>query len=137
MSSIPTNIHIDNDTELTFTTQKRSPWLMRFRAFGALNYKEPYSLSAVDYISEFSKPELFLFREVCKHTENHCRLTLRPRLYSTADKAKLKTAIRLWIKKKLLVRTKREHYMVNPFFLIPSKAEQRTAIQDWKTLNKI
>ena len=126
---------MDKDTEITFTAFKRATWYMHFRAFGTTNFKDPESINAVDYISEFSKAELFLFREVCKHTEEDSRLTLRPKLYTAADQAKLKKARPLWIKKGLLVGIKREYYMVNPWFLIPPKQEQVKAMDYWKALN--
>ena len=135
MSTLPTSFKMEKDTEITFTASKRASWYMHFRAFGAFNSKDPESINAVDYISEFSKAELFLFREVCRRTEEDSRLTLRPKSYTKADQARLKKANSLWIKKGLLVRIKREYYMVNPWFLIPPKQEQVNAMDDWKALN--
>lgn len=125
---------MDKDTEITFTASKRASWYMHFRAFGASNSRAPESINAVDYISKFSKPELFLLSEACQHTEKDSSLTLRPKSYAAANKAKLKKAIPLWIKKGLLVRIKREYYMVNPWFLIPPKQEQVNAMDDWRVL---
>jgi hypothetical protein len=134
MSTIPTSFKMDKDTEITFTATKRASWYMHFRAFGAFNSKDPESINAVNYIADFSKAELFLFREVCRHTEENSRLTLRPKSYTTAEQARLKVAIPLWIEKGLLIRIKREYYMVNPWFLIPPKQEQVKAMDDWKAL---
>lgn len=125
---------MDKDTEITFTASKRASWYMHFRAFGAFNSKDPESMNSVNHIAEFSKAELFLYREVCGRTGENSRLTLRPKSYTPAEQAKLKKATPLWIKKGLLKRIKREYYMVNPWFLIPPKQEQVKAMDYWRAL---
>lgn len=135
MQRIPTDIHLEKGKGIKITTFDPALWHMRFRAFGDKKYSDPESINAVDYISEFTKAELFLFREVCEHTEKNSKLTLRPKSYTPAAQARLKKAIPLWIKRRLLVRIKREYYMVNPWFLTPPKDEQVTAMDYWRALN--
>jgi len=135
VQTIPANIHLEGGKKVQITTIETQGWYINFRAFGAFNPSKPDSINAIDYISKFTKAELFLFYEVDRHTEENSTLTLRPKSYSPAEQAKLKKAIPLWIKKGLLVRIKREYYVVNPWFLVPPKKEQLDAINRWKELN--
>ena len=135
MRRIPTEIYVEDDEEIRITTYKSSGWIMHFRPLGVVNSSQPESINAVNYISEFTKAELFLFRVAFNHKDENNKLTLRLKSFSPAEQAKLKKAIQHWIKKGLLVRTKREYYMVNPWFLIPPKQEQVKAMDYWKALN--
>jgi len=133
---IPTDILLEKDRVLKITTIESEGWYINFRAFGAYNSRKPESIDAVEYISEFTKAELFLFRTVCEHTAKNCTITLRPRSFSPAEQAKLKKAIPLWIKKRLLKRIKREYYVVNPWFLVPPKKEHLKVMRQWSELNQ-
>ena len=135
MQRIPTDFLIGDGKRLRITTYESSSWIMHFQPFGVVNSRQPESINAVNYISEFTKAELFLFRVVFDHKDENNKLTLRLRLFSPAEQAKLKKAIQHWIKKALLVRIKREYYMVNPWFLTPPKQEQVKAMDFWKALN--
>jgi hypothetical protein len=91
-------------------------------------------LDALEYICEFKKHELFLLQQVYRHIDDNNRLTLRPKSYPSAEWAKLKRAIPLWKKRGLLISLKREYYIVNPWFLIPPKKEQLSAMDFWRAL---
>ena len=133
MQTFHTDILVPNGKNIKISTYDSNAWVMRFRALGIVNSRQPESIDAIEYICEFTKSELFLLREVYRHTEDNNRLTLRPKSYTSAEQAKLKMATRLWIKKRLLKRLKREYYMVNPWFL-PPRDEQLAAMDRWKAL---
>ena len=135
MQTIPTQIHLEDGKAVKLVPVNSTGWCMRFQAIGDYSPRQPESISATEYISEFSKAELFLFREVSKHVEGNNKLTLRPSSYTPAEQAKLKLAIPLWIKKGLLIRIKREYYLVNPWFLVPTIDEQVNVMNYWKVLN--
>jgi hypothetical protein len=133
MQTIPTHINVDG-SGIKITPIKPTAWLMHFRAIGVENPKRAESINAIEYICKFSKGELYLLLEISKLVEEDNSLTLRPKSFDQAAWGRLKRAISLWIKKRLLVRIKREHYMVNPWFLIPAKDEQSNAMNRWKAL---
>jgi len=130
---IPANIFVTEGRDLRISSVAPNKWCMHFRPFGVVNVRQPESLDAAEHISAFNKAELFLFLEVYKQTEENNNLTLRPKSYSPAELAKLRTAIPLWIEKGLLKRIKREYYMVNPWFL-PPRSEQLAEMDRWRVL---
>ena len=134
MRTVHTATDVEDGEEIRITTHKSSRWIMHFRPLGIVNSRQPESINAVNCISEFTKAELLLFRVVSDLKDENNKLTLRLKSFSPADQAKLKKAIQHWIKKGLLVRTKREYYMVNPWFLIPPKQEQLNAMDYWRAL---
>jgi len=134
MQTIPANIDLTDGKAVKIIPYEQGRWYINFRALGAFDPCKPDSLCAIQYIARFSKPELFLFNEVCKHTEENSRLTLRRGSYNSPDQERLRVAIRKWIDKNLMQRIKREHYMVNPWFLVPPKEQQLDAINRWKAL---
>jgi hypothetical protein len=133
--SITTDIHVPEGKEAIISMVDARRWVIPFKPLGKRNHREPETIEAVEYISKFSKSELFLLQEVYRHIDDDCTLTLRPGSYSSADRARLKRAIPLWKKKELLVSIKRERYMVNPWFLVPPKQEQMNAVSLWRLLN--
>lgn len=136
MRTICTTTEVEDDEDILITTRKSSGWIMHFRPLGVVNYRQPESIDALEYICGFTKGELFLLKQVYGHIDDNNRLTLRPKSYAPAEWAKLKKAIPLWRKKGLLVRLKREYYMINPWFLIPAKQEQVKATDYWKALKQ-
>lgn len=130
---IPANIHVSEGRDVRISSIGPNKWCMHFRAFGVENPRQPESIDAAEYICSFTKSELFLFQQVYKHTKESNNLTLRPKSYSPAELAKLRTAIPLWIEKGLLKRIKREYYMVNPWFL-PPRSEQLAEMDRWRVL---
>lgn len=127
-------IHVEDGKFVKITTHDVGRWIIPFRPLGRFNPKESRSIEAIDYIRQFNTAELFLLGEVDKHLDDDSKVTLRVKAYSTADQARLKRAIPLWIDKKLLKRIKRERYMVNPWFLVPPKDEQAAAVGYWSSL---
>jgi len=132
--TVHTTTDIEDDEIVQIKTYKRGSWIINFRPLGIVNSRQPESMDSFEYICEFTKGELFLLREVYRHTDkdNNC-LTLRLKTYTSADQAKLKNVIPLWIKKGLLKRIKQEYYMVNPWFL-PPREEHMKAMNCWKAL---
>ena len=130
MQRIPTEIVVPDGKSIRVSTYNSNTWVMRFRALGIKNSRQPESIDAIEYICKFTKSELFLFREVYRHTEEDNSLTLRPKSYTPAEQAMLKIARPLWIKKKLLKRLKREYYIVSPWFL-PPRQEQQKVMDYW------
>ena len=133
--TITADIHVPNGKKASISLVDDKPWIIPFKPLGKRIDREPETIEAVEYISKFSKSELFLLQEVYRHVDDDCTLTLRPGTYSSADRAKLKRAIPLWKKKELLVSIKRERYMVNPWFLVPPKREQFRAVSHWRLAN--
>ena len=132
---VTTDIHVPEGKEAMISMVDAKRWIMPFRPVGKRTLWQPESIEAIEYICKFNKDELFLLREVYKSADEDSTLTLRPKSYEPADRAKLKRAIPLWIKKELLVRLKRERYMVNPWFLVPPKHEQFSAESLWRMHN--
>lgn len=134
MQTIPTNIRVKKGERAVLTVTDGERWHIPFRPIGKAIDRCPESIDAVGYISEFTAAERFLFREVCRRTEDNNNVIFRMTSFPSAEQAKLKRAIRLWIKKGLLVRFRQEHYMVNPWFLVPPKKMHWQTMQRWSKL---
>jgi hypothetical protein len=119
--TVPANFQIGDDEKLEFTTSKRDRWLIPFLPIGREDSRYPESINAGDLISKFSKAEQFLYREVLRHKDERNNVRIRKKAYSTADQDRLKRAIPKWKEKNLFVSYKREHYMINPWFLVPQQ----------------
>ena len=133
--SITTDIHVPEGKEARISMVDAKRWIIPFKPFGKRIDNQPETIEAFEYICDFNKAEQFLLQEVCGLVDDDCTLTLRPGSYTPANRAKLKRAIPLWIEKELLVRLKRERYMVNPWFLVPPKVEQFKAVSLWRLRN--
>ena len=134
MQTIPANFQIEDGKQLNVSITDSKRWVINFVPLGSCNPRQPESLDAIDLICEFTTAESFLLKVVKQQKEDDNTLTIRRKSFSLSDQAKLKTAIPSWIKKGLLVRTKREYYMVNPWFW-PPRQEQLRVIDHWKALN--
>ena len=132
---VTTQTDLPEDKIVNVSIKDKQPWYMHFRAYGTFNPKQPESVEALEYICQFSKCELAFLREVYGQIDPDRRLVLRLGVYSPAKQAKFKKAIQLWIKKGLMVRIKKQHYMVNPWFLIPPKELQLETMNRWRELN--
>ena len=133
--SITTDIHVPEGKEAKISLVDAKRWIIPFRPIGKRVEGPIETINAIDYICKFNKDELFLLQEVYKFIDDDCKLTLRPGSYTPANRARLKRAIPAWIEKELLVRLKRERYMVNPWFLVPPKDEQFSAVNLWRVHN--
>lgn len=135
--SITTDIHVPEGKKANISLVDEERWIIPFRPIGKRIDREPESIEAIEYISNFNKAELFLLQQAYKLVDDDCSLTLRPGSYTPAERAKLKRAIPLWIEKELLVRLRRERYMVNPWFLVPPKNYQFRAVSHWRMENPL
>lgn len=132
---ITTDIHVPEGKEAIISMVDARRWVIPFKPLGKRIDRDPETIEAVEHICKFNRDELYLLEQVNRHVDDDSRLTLRPSSYTPADQARLKRAVRLWIKKELLVRLKRERYMVNPWFLVPPKHEQLSAVNLWRVHN--
>lgn len=107
---------------------KKDKWIFPFTPLGKKSMRDTNSLDAVDTITFFTKGELLLLREVKNNINKLHEVKL-----NSPDRC-IATAIRSWIKKGLIKRIKREHYIVNPYFITPSLEYQQTIKDKWLTL---
>lgn len=108
-----------------------------FRPIGKYVFGDE-QMDALHEISKFNKAELFLLNEVNSKLIAKANLVkLKKTDYSLANQRKLTSAIKLWISKNLIVRIRREEYMINPNFFTPEKGTHESIEHCWKHHNNL
>lgn len=131
MATTALNVNIDDDEELRVTTRKRDKWLIPFTPIGNKTMNEN-TLDALDVICSFSPAELYALKQVKDkiNTEHEVRITKKG--YTSANQQKLVKGLKGLIERGLIYRLRREHYIVNPFFLVPRVDRQAALILRWE-----
>lgn len=124
-----------NDGEMVQTSvHKKLNWVFPFIPVGKKSMRNPKSLDALDIICEFDKSELFVLSQVkSKITQNH-EVTLSRADFTSNEQRKLQKGIKSFLDKALMVRLKREHYAVNPYFLTPPIALHEKIKSSWESV---
>ena len=96
-----------------------------FYMIGKAGYSKITGGSIVDAMKEilkFNKGEQWMMGIIFEDGENHnLQCVIRGKALSKTDKNKLSVAYKSLREKDIIRRVKREYYMVNPTFLVPSK----------------
>lgn len=129
-------VNISKDETLVIYKKDKTKYIVPFQPIGERNVKKPYSMNGLDIVCEFNKGELFLLKIVKDGMDQNHIVKIKKSDYSPTDQRKITQAIKSFMKKELIHRTKREHYFVNPWFLAPRSAEDQQKITTaWLELN--
>ena len=135
--SIDVNVD-DEDIEIHFHRKKRPPkpkFLFYYRGIGIKDMKKPDSIDTLNEISKFTKSELLLLNITNEKLEGDTlQMTIVKKDYSQADQQKLTLAIKSWIQKGFIKRIRREHYMINPYFITPNVGRHEILMDAWNYL---
>ncbi len=111
---------------------KKQSWLFPFTPIGKRSMKNPESIDALDVICNFDKSELFVLSLVKARISPSHEVTLNRSSLSEGEQRKLQKGVKSFLDKTLMIRLKREHYMVNPYFLTPPLALQESIKAAWE-----
>jgi len=125
--------HARNEKIIT-GVQHANQQLFRFIKIGANNYMDKNSIDALLFISAFTKAELHLLQVANSNVTKTNRLIIRKSAYPLNEQRQLTFAVKCWLKKGLIKREKREHYIINPYFFVPDLDNQRAIKDTWNTL---
>lgn len=116
---------------MVFSIKQRDRWIFPFKPLGKTSPRDQHTMDAVEAISHFSKAELTLLSVVNTHIQPDNQVVIRRSDFSDKKKRQLTAAIKSWQNKNLLIRTKREHYLVNPYFFTPALKKQAQVKENW------
>lgn len=121
-------VNLDKDRELTLTSKNKSKAVFKFRPMGIIMQKDEHSMDSIGVIGTFTKAEMALLMIVKDDLAPCNEIRIKHEDRSIAG------AVRSWLKRGLLLRTSREHYVVNPYFITPSLKYQEDALELWHRL---
>lgn len=136
MSQTEIRINIPEDKVLSLSTSKKSKWLFPFTPVGKISMKNPNTLDALDIICKFNVGQLFLLKIIKDNIDKTNEVTISKSGMSLAVQRKVTSAMQSFIKMNLAVRIKREHYLINPYFLIPYVDYHQVILDKWEELNQ-
>ena len=125
------SVNLDPTEQLTVSTKKKVQWLIPFTPIGRFEMKKPDSIDALSEICKFNTAELALLELIRNRINSSYTIEIKRKDFTPQEHRKLATAIRSYISKGLLKRTQREHYMVNPYFMVPPLDLQATLVNNW------
>ena len=135
--SIDVNVD-DEDIEIHFrrkTKPAKPKFLFYYRGIGIKDMKFPDSIDTLDEISKFTKPELVLLHITNeKLIGDTLQMCIIKKDYPIKEQRQLTLAIKTWIKKGFLKRIRREHYMINPYFITPNVGRHEILMDTWNNL---
>ena len=135
MSTSTVSVNLPLDKELIFSTRLKNKYVVPFRPIGESSMKKSKAIDALECICLFSKQELALCLRVKRTMAKNNKVVISQKELTEKERRQLGTGIRSWIKKGLIKRIQKEHYMVNPWFLVPSDpALQVIAVNEWEEL---
>ena len=127
-------VNHDNNEYLEVHRKKLSDWKIPFTPIGNKSMKNPECIDALDVICDFNSKELFLLKIIKDKINKDNELFLYKKSFDIGDNRKITTAMKSLINRGLVARIKREHYMVNPYFLVPKKEYQDLLLEKWHTV---
>ena len=128
-------INIPEDKVLSLSTSRKSKWVFPFTPIGTISMKNPNTLDALDIICRFNTGQLFLLKLIKENISKTNEVTISKAKLSLTDQRKITSAMQSFIKMHLAVRLKREHYLVNPYFLIPYVDYHQVVLDAWEEAN--
>jgi hypothetical protein len=128
------SVNLNPNEDLVVRTQEKSKWLIPFTPIGKHSMRNPDSIDALDVICKFNTRELYLLSEMRANLNPTYKFTIKRKDYSPTDYRRLTTAVRSFLTLGLIKRIKREQYMINPYFLVPSLDKQKDLIQEWELI---
>ena len=115
--------------------KKKSYWVIPFRPVGKTSW-DKNSMNSLNIISKFSKAELFLLDVIQERIDVKAEVVIKKSDFSLHKQRVITSAIKSWTTKNLIKRTKREHYLVNPYFLVPDRDFQTSAKENWEAVKE-
>jgi len=125
MTKQETNLTISSDEELTVTRRPKEKYLIGFNFVGRVDGRKPESVDGRKAYTQSTKSELFVLELVDRLMDkatNTVKISLKD--FNKTEKERIKTGTRKLADRSLLIRTKRQHYMVNPWFFVPQRNDQ-------------
>lgn len=132
MPSDTANVQISADEQVTINIRPKERYTIMFNRIGSITPRQSDSIDGDLAYTRSTKQELF-FLEIARSLMDSETNTFRIHMsaYSTTDKARIKLGANKLIKRNLLVRLKREYYMINPWFFVPLVKHQSDILSQW------
>lgn len=128
-TKVTLNIGLSSERELVLSDRLKSdnkakephiPFVMLGKS-GYTNIKGVTTMSADILLTEFNKQEAWLYKLIRRRIDYTTLIvTIRGADLDQSEKRKLLAAYKTLREKDIIRRVKREYYMVNPMFLVPS-----------------
>ncbi len=132
MDNYEANITIGSDEELYITRKYKGRCEIKFNLIGKVDHRNSDSIDGRMAYTQSTKSELFVLELVdermCKSSN---RITILMKGFNKSEKERIKTGTRKLIQRGLLIRIKKEHYMVSPWFFVPQRTDQSEALHQW------
>jgi hypothetical protein len=133
MTQQATTLTILSSEEITVTSKPKGKVLITFNLIGKKDGRNLESIDGRKAYTQSTKSELFVLElvdELMDKTTNIVRISLKA--HNKTEKERIKTGTRKLIARGLLIRIKREHYMVNPWFFVPQRNDQAPILLEWR-----
>ena len=132
-------ITLESNEEVTISRSVKYDYPPYFMAGNGKQNKYGTSLNFIDQLCSFSKPEQFAFLKIIEKLDcildsrkkhNLCHIVMKD--MDSGEQQKFKTGISDLIKKGIVKRSKKEHYMVNPNLIITKEYSSDVAM--WNSI---
>ncbi len=128
-----TTVTISSDKEVTVTPRYKGGCPIKFNFIGKIDDRNPKSINGRKAYTQSTKSELYVLELVDKLMDKTTnRVIIRPKNYNKTEKERIKTGTRKLQDRSLLIRTKYQHYIVNPYFFVPQREYQRRVLLKWQ-----
>lgn len=134
MALTTVSVNLNPDEFLEVSSRKQSPWLIPFTPIGKSSMRNRECIDALDVICTFNSKELFLLKLIKERIDVSNEVYLKKQTFTEGDSRKITSAMKSLINRGLVKRIKREHYMINPYFLVPPKDKQQVLLNQWKSI---
>lgn len=134
MAHTKVTVNLPKNIDLHLSTKAKAKWLFSFTPLGTKNMSKPDSLDSLDVICQFNKAELHLLKLIKDNINKHNIAVLKRSTLTKSDQRKLDTSLKAFTQKGLIKRIQKEHYLVNPYFLVPNLDYHQVVLDHWNTL---
>nr|WP_316721251.1 hypothetical protein [Sulfurospirillum sp. 'SP'] len=132
-------ITLESNEEVTISRKTKYEYPPYFMAGNGNKNKYGTSLNLIEYLCSFNKTEQFAFLKVIEKLDcildsrkkhNLCKVAMKE--LTSSEQQKFKAGISTLIKKGLVKRSKKEHYIINPNLIISK--EYSTDLEKWNAI---
>ena len=126
------NVEITSDEEFTVRCKPKGRYHITFDMIGKIDTRKVDSINGRKAYTQSTKSELFVLElvdQLIDRTTNTVKIS--PKNFDKTEKERIKTGTRKLIARGLLVRTKNQNYIVNPWFFVPRQEYQSAILLEW------
>ena len=140
MDKFEADVKLASNEALIISRKPKGRYKIKFNLIGKVDdwNPDPDSIDGRKAYTQSTKSELYLLELVgegmCK-SSNRIRIPMKD--FNITEKERIKTGTRKLIQRGLLIRIKREHYMVSPWFFVPQQTDQLEALLQWNKLKTL